>query len=307
MLVYNKKPLTIEQQISKLEIRGLEFGNKELAANYLSNISYYRLRAYTFPFQDNSEPDNDHCLTRKGISFEDIIDLYCFDRRLRSLVFNALEKIEVAVRTKIIYTYSISTNDSHWYVDAGHFENKQDFETLIEEIESEINRSNEDFIKHYDDKYEEPEFPPSWMGLEVVSFGTLSKLYESLKKTESKKEIAYQFGLCDIKIMENWFHALSNLRNCCAHHSRIWNRRFMVHIKMPYNTKRMFMDRETVRCIKQNKLFALLSAIKYISDIISPNNNFKNNLIHLIDEGGKLLDLKDMGFPDNWKYLSVWK
>lgn len=152
MLVYNKKPLTIEQQISKLEIRGLEFGNKELAANYLSNISYYRLRAYTFPFQDNSEPDNDHCFTRKGISFEDIIDLYCFDRRLRSLVFNALEKIEVAFRTKIIYTYSISTNDSHWYVNAGHFENEQDFETLIKEIANEINRSNEDFIKHYDDK-----------------------------------------------------------------------------------------------------------------------------------------------------------
>ena len=76
---------------------------------------------------------------------------------------------------------------------------------------------------------------------------------------------------------------------------------------MPYNTKGMFMDRDTVRNIKQNKLFALLSAIKYISDIISPNNSFKNNLIQLIDEGGKLLNLKDMGFPDNWKYLSVWK
>ncbi len=116
MQVYNKKPLTIEQQISRLENRGLDFGNKKLAANYLSNISYYRLRAYTYPFQDNTDPDNDHCFTRKGISFEDIIDLYCFDRRLRSLVFNALEKIEVAARTKIIYTYSITTNDSHWYV-----------------------------------------------------------------------------------------------------------------------------------------------------------------------------------------------
>ena len=307
MQVYNKKPLTIEQQISRLENRGLDFGNKKLAANYLSNISYYRLRVYTYPFQDNTDPDNDHCFTRKGISFEDIIDLYCFDRRLRSLVFNALEKIEVAARTKIIYTYSITTNDSHWYVDADHFDDRKVFEKLEEEMGSDIGRSNEDFIKHYDNKYDEPQFPPSWMGLEVVSFGTLSKLYESLKKSKSKKEIAYQFGLCDIKIMENWFHALANLRNCCAHHSRIWNRRFMVHIKMPYNTKGMFMDRDTVRNIKQNKLFALLSAIKYISDIISPNNSFKNNLIQLIDEGGKLLNLKDMGFPDNWKYLSVWK
>ena len=101
MQVYNKKPLTIEQQISKLENRGLGFNDKALAANFLSNISYYRLRAYTYPFQDNTDPDNDHCFIRKNVFFKDIIDLYCFDRRLRSLVFNALEKIEVAARTKI--------------------------------------------------------------------------------------------------------------------------------------------------------------------------------------------------------------
>ena len=307
MQVYNKKPLTIEQQISKLENRGLGFNDKALAASYLSNISYYRLRAYTYPFQDNTDPDNDHCFIRKNISFKDIIDLYCFDRRLRSLVFNALEKIEVAARTKIIYTYSIATNDSHWYIDPDHFEDEDDYEDLKDEMANDIDRSNEDFIKQYDNKYDEPKFPPSWMGLEVVSFGSLSKLYELLKKSESKKEIANQFGLCDIKIMENWFHALANLRNCCAHHSRIWNRRFMVHIKMPYNTKHSFMDRDTIRGIKQNKLFALLSAIKYISDMISPDNSFKQNLIQLINDGGRLLNLKDMGFPENWKYLGVWK
>ena len=307
MQVYNKKPLTIEQQISKLENRGLGFNDKALAANFLSNISYYRLRAYTYPFQDNTDPDNDHCFIRKNVFFKDIIDLYCFDRRLRSLVFNALEKIEVAARTKIIYTYSIATNDSHWYINPDHFENEDDYEKIEAEMANDIDRSNEDFIKHYDNKYDEPEFPPSWMGLEVVSFGLLSKLYELLKKSDSKKEIAYQFGLCDIKIMENWFHAFANLRNCCAHHSRIWNRRFMVHIKMPYNTKQSFMDRDTIRGIKQNKLFALLSAIKYISDIISPDNSFKQNLIQLINDGVNLLNLKDMGFPDNWKYLSVWK
>ena len=307
MQVYNKKPLTIDQQIAKLENRGLEFDDKTSAANYLSNISYYRLRAYTYPFQDNDDPENDHRFIRKGISFNDIIDLYCFDRRLRALVFNALEKIEVAARTKIIYTYSIASNDSHWYVDDAHYEEECKFDILEKEMGDDIDRSNEDSIKHYDQKYSQPDFPPSWMGLEVVSFGTLSKLYEALKKSDSKKEIAYQFGLCDVKIMENWFHALSNLRNCCAHHSRIWNRRFMVHIKMPYNTKRSFMDRESLRNIKQNKIFALLSAIKYISDIISPGNSFKTNLIQIIENGGQLLSLKDMGFPENWKQLGVWK
>ena len=131
LTIYNKKPLTIKQQIEKLDSRGLKFDDKELAANYLSNISYYRLRAYTYPFQDNTDPDNDHKFIREGITFNDIIQLYCFDRRLRSLVFNALEKIEVAVRTKIIYTYSIATGDSHWYVYESAYNNITKFEKFL--------------------------------------------------------------------------------------------------------------------------------------------------------------------------------
>ncbi len=89
---YQKQPLSIAEQIAKLEGRGLLFKDKNLAAKYLSNISYYRLRAYTYPFQDNDDPNMDHQFIREDITFQDIIDLYVFDRRLRSLVFNELEK-----------------------------------------------------------------------------------------------------------------------------------------------------------------------------------------------------------------------
>lgn len=102
---YTKQPLTLQQQVAKLKSRGLQIDDEQLAARYLSNISYYRLRAYTFPFQDNVNPDADHKFVRDDIHFSDIIDLYCFDRRIRSLVFNAIEKIEVAVRAKIVQTY----------------------------------------------------------------------------------------------------------------------------------------------------------------------------------------------------------
>ena len=67
-----------------------------------------------YPFQDNSDPDKHHEFVRKDINFKDIIDLYCFDRRLRFLVFNALEKVEVALRAKITQSYSEATNDSYW-------------------------------------------------------------------------------------------------------------------------------------------------------------------------------------------------
>ncbi len=303
---YTKQPLTIQQQIEKLKSRGLIIDDENVAASYLSNISYYRLRAYTYPFQYNDDEQKDHHFIKDDIHFNDIIDLYCFDRRLRSLIFNAIEKIEVSIRTKIVYEYALETNDSHWFLDETLY--RENFDEIIENMEGEVNRSNEDFIKHYDEKYDEPDFPPAWMTLEVLSFGTLSRMFSYLEsKSEPNKRITKAFGLPNSFILENWMHAISVLRNCCAHHSRIWNRRFPVGVKMSYNTSYPFIDRETIKTIHNNKLFASLCCVKYILDVISPDSDFKKNLVEIINNGGRLLKLRDMGFPENWKYLDVWK
>ena len=313
---YQKQPLSIAEQIAKLEGRGLLFKDKNLAAKYLSNISYYRLRAYTYPFQDNDDPNMDHQFIREDITFQDIIDLYVFDRRLRSLVFNELEKVEVAVRTKLSQIYSENTKNSHWYedpdlFDAAVFKTDSDGETFFDDIEDDIradvDRSNEDFIKHYYQKYDEPDMPPSWMSMEVISFGTLSKLYKALKTSSEKKAIANAFGIANVDLFANWLHAFSGLRNCCAHHSRIWNRRFFVRLMMPYNTTYPFMSRTDAETFKQNKLFALLTALKYIVDIISPEKKKKKNLLQLLSERHRLLSLREMGFPKDWETLPVWR
>lgn len=301
---YTKKPLTLDEQVARLKQRGLVFDDESEAIAYLFNISYYRLRAYTYPFQENGD-GVEHNFTRKDIHFKDIIDLYCFDRRLRSLIFNAIEKIEVAVRTKIIQIYAESTHNSHWYDNESLY--RFDYEDLMKHIEADVNRSNEDFIKHYNSKYNNPPMPPSWMALEVVSFATLSRLFKSLKSDSHKKYITEQFGLKKVAILENWLHAISNLRNCCAHHSRVWNRRFMVSVILPYDTLYPFMDRMTIKQIHTNKLFAVLSCVVYILDIISPGSYFKRNLKELLKSDCRLLDLKDMGFPKYWQSLSVWR
>ena len=306
---YTKKPLTVDEQIDRLERRGLNFSDRELAKNYLQNISYYRLRAYTYPFQDNTDPDADHKFLRDDIDFNDIIDLYVFDRRLRNLVFNELEKIEVAIRTQLSLVYSNMSKDPFWYLDRSWFSraSDDDFGNLIDEVTSDVNRSNEDFIKHYKAKYDTPEMPPTWMSLEVVSFGTLSWMYKLLNKSPEKKQIALAFGIGNDEIFANWLHAFSNLRNCCAHHSRIWNRRFVVHLKLPYNTTQPFLTPGTLGTIKETKLFALLSAIKYVADILSPGNSFKDNLKKLLNDRHQLLRLKEMGFPMDWESLPVWR
>lgn len=124
---YSKAPLSISDQITRLKERGLIFHDEQKAANYLSNISYYRLRAYTYPFQDNSDPNHPFI---KGVSFEDIINLYIFDRRLRILVFNAIEKIEIALRTKIINIFSLK-NGSHWHENLALYRKRYFFDKIL--------------------------------------------------------------------------------------------------------------------------------------------------------------------------------
>ncbi len=313
---YTKRPLTLHQQVEKLRSRGLLIDDEKLAERYLSNISYYRLRAYTYPFQNNTDIEADHHFKQDDIHFSDIIDLYCFDRRLRTLMFNAIEKIEVAVRAKIVQTYSELTGNSHWFTDRNLYKNIEvldrtgqvtsAFDLLMKDVEGEIKRSNEDFIKHYYKKYDYPPMPPAWMTLEVLSLGTLSKMYQLLNKSPQKKAIVKQFGLNDDRIFANWLHAIAVWRNCCAHHSRVWNRRCIINLQMPKNTDFPFLDRQTLKTLHPNKVFTALCCIKYISNIISPGSDLKRNILAIIGDGGSLLDLGEMGFPKNWKYLDVW-
>ena len=313
---YTKRSLTIQEQLQKLRSRGLNFDNEELAKAYLTNISYYRLRAYTYPFQDNENTKADHHFIRKDIKFSDIIALYCFDRRLRNLMFNAIEKIEVAVRARIVQAYS-EVYGSHWFYEETLYKHYPStdrkgnattaYALLMEEIEAEINRSNEDFITHYQEKYDNPQLPPAWMTLEVLSLGTLSKMYHLLKKSSLKRKVARDLGLGDEKVLSNWLHAIAVWRNCCAHHSRVWNRRSIINILMPTNTYQPFIKKEVMKKLHSNKVFTVLCCIKYFSNIISPGSNLKQNILTIIEDGGNLLNLQEMGFPKEWKHLEVWK
>lgn len=313
---YTKQPLTIQEQIEKLRNRGLNFSDEQLAKEYLANISYYRLRAYTYPFQNNRTLEADHRFLSNDYNFSDFIDLYCFDRRLRSVVFNAIEKIEVAVRTRIVQTYS-EVYGSHWFAQRDLYKDiptidrqgnsTTAFDLLMDDVQHEIHRSNEDFIKHYHSKYDNPKLPPAWMTLEVLSLSTLSKMYALLQKSPEKMKIANDFGLFDERILGNWLHAISVWRNCCAHHSRVWNRRCIINVMVPKKTHYPFMTKKEKSLLRVNKIFTVLCCIKYISNIISPDSSLKKNILSIIGCGGNLLSLKDMGFPRDWKHIDVWK
>ncbi len=296
---YTKPPLTIQQQIDKLKDRGLTFGNEPRAANYLSNISYYRLRAYTYPFQDNTNSNHPFI---QPVSFEEIINLYVFDRRLRILVFNALEKIEIALRTKIIYEYSIAFG-SHWFEDENMFWNIDQFDTDMETLSNEIDRSKETFIEHYQNTYSNPPTPPAWMSLEVASFGLLSKLFRNLKNGPVKTKIAREFGLPTSEILSSWMYAITGIRNIVAHHGRLWNRRFIITPRIPSRVLNPFLNNTH---IFRNKIYAIFCCMNYILGIISPGNSFSTELKELL-KSCHLVDLNEMGFPVDWEQEPIWK
>lgn len=295
---YTKLPISIPIQIEKLKKRGLQFSNETNVAHYLSNISYYRLRAYTYPFQDNI--NSEHPFVKK-VSFEDIINLYVFDRQLRLLVFNAIEKIEIALRTQIIYQYSISYG-GFWHLNPSLYNNSVYFTEQIASLQKEIDRSNETFIKHYKSTYTDPKEPPSWMSLEVSSMGLLSKIFNNLKNDSCKNAVAMHFGLKDVDVLENWMRCISLIRNICAHHARLWNRR-MTQISFPRKPLHLFIENKNVL---PYKLYSYLAVIQYVLNIISPGHDFKNKLFELIKHC-PVLQEKEMGFPFNWQNELLWQ
>lgn len=133
-------------------------------------------------------------------------------------MFNAIEKFEVAVRAKIVQTYCESTGSSHWFNDKSLYKEKEvtdknvnkttAFDLLMADIECEIKRSNENFIKHYNKKNDTPVMPPAWMTLEVLSLGTLSRMYQLLKKSPEKKRLQKHSGLTMIKFWQIGYMSL---------------------------------------------------------------------------------------------------
>ncbi len=162
---FTKPAIDIDAQIALLRARGLTIANESRARHYLRFIGYYRLSGYALVFQVNYNADGSHRF-HPGANFDDILDLYIFDRKLRLVVLDALERIEVAFRVALSHEMSIS-HGTHWFMDAAHFIPTYDHAVFLDHVKKEIGHDSsraharQVFIQHYYDKYGDPELPPS--------------------------------------------------------------------------------------------------------------------------------------------------
>jgi len=312
--IYNKPPLPFKDQLTLLASRNLIIEDEVKAQAYLSEINYYRLSAYFLPYQNQKDRFNE------GITFQQIIDTYSFDRELRLLVFDCIERIEIAIRTQIIYSMAIKYNDSHWQDNPAHFVTRkrmpqgwffqpyEDFQNIIKKAKDKPKKKQEVFLKHYLESYTSPSNPPSWMCFELLTMGELSNLFKGLSRNEDKKEIANFFDVHH-KVFESWLHSLTYVRNLCAHHSRVWNRDLAIEPEILKKPIGPWMDQVF---LNNKRVFYFLSVLKYLLDRANPGHSLKSKLILLFEKYSHI-PIQFIGIPSengvmrNWEEQELWK
>lgn len=295
---YDKQPIELSQQLDLLKQRGLQVTDEKEALEQLHSISYFRLASY---WRIMEIPDSINHRFQSGCYLDEVIRLYLFDKKLRTLIFTSIQDIEIALRTRITQYFSLKYG-AFWFMDVRLFKDKSIFQNCFENIQKEVSRSNEDFLKEHFAKYDDPSLPPVWKTMEVVSFGTLSKLYCNFCDTDVKKKVARSFGLPQYLYLESWMKCAAVLRNYCAHHARLWNRRFPI---MPHLPQRLPLAWIGISTLRPMKLYAQLCYLAYLEQSICPNSDFKEEIIALLRDKPKTLT-KTMGFPTNWQSEQLW-
>ncbi|HIE07088.1 MAG TPA: Abi family protein, partial [Desulfarculaceae bacterium] len=283
MTVFDKLPLSISEHINQWNKRGLSITDRERAERYLSVISYYRLSAYSLPFQTGN-PDHHF---KQGISFEDVLELYIFDRRLRLLILDAIERIEVALRARMTNVLA-ENHGPHAYLNKDIFDTRYNHDWLISQVRRKCNDNRaETFIKHYRTRYRDPDLPPVWMILEILTFKEVSVLFSYLRTKEDKQAIAGFWGLNDT-VLRSWFRALSDLRNVCAHHSRTWNREFGSRPMVPKKPPAIWPDLNRPladpKIKTTRRLYYLLVVIETLLRNINPGSTWHERLWDLLEK-----------------------
>lgn len=236
---------------------------------------------------------------KQGVTFEQAYDLYKFDSELRKLICSELEKIEVSIRTQLSYIQT-AHSDVFWFTNPANFSHSSFHQVLISKLQNELSRSDDEQVINFQHQYSDA-FPPSWITMEVTSFGTLSMLYKGLRGGQSKRALANYYGLSDT-VMESWLHAIVYVRNICAHHSRLWNKNLRIRPLIPRHPIYPFLSKTT----QNNRVFYVLSIILYMLKTVNPPNTFAKRVRLLLDKYPSI-DVLAMGFPQNWEQEPLWR
>ena len=323
MSTYNKPYLSFQQQLELLKARGLEVTDDVAAISYLERIGYYRLSAYWYSFRTASliqDPATKKISVRRedafhpGTSFQQAVELYVFDKRLRLMVLDAIERIEVAIRVDVSYLLGAKDPFAHTNPALlhGNFTKKVNPATgntrhqdWLLKCDQALTRSKEDFVQHYKQKYGLP--LPIWVSVELWEFGMLSTFFQGMTVAD-KTAIATKYGIPDWQVMESWLRALNFVRNVAAHHSRLWNKNLVDQPKLPKIGDIPDFDQIIAVPGVASRLYVVLCMLVFFMRAICPNSSWPTRLREMarMFPAVPKLSLGDMGFPADWETHAFW-
>lgn len=294
---FTKLPLSLEKQADLLISRGMT-GQRDLMIDRLRVVNYYRLSGYWFPCQNSDDS------FRPGTSFEMVWDHYVFDRRLRLIVMDAVERLEVFVRTQVSYHHALAYGPFAYALDPQTLPNllPEKYNDFLRRLREEASRSREQFLAAFIKKYGDlHSLPPVWMASEIMAFGTVVTFFTGLQ-TSIKQTIAAAWGVPDV-IFESWLHTINSIRNICAHHGRLWNRKLPTQPLIPRENK--YPQWHSPSPVDNRYIYAGLCLCKWALDRIAPQSAWSARLRALITVH-PAISLSDMGFPHGWESSPIW-
>lgn len=291
-----------DEQLEILKSRGLRIGDEKKALGYLRTIGYYRLSGYFYSFRQFAPENSKSRLDEftPGTHFEDVKNLYMFDKKLRQSALDALERIEVALRVNIAHT--LGRYDPLAYKDENYFASGFNHAEWLERHNNLVEREKKtSFVKHHLEHYADL---PVWVACEVWDFGTMSMLYKGMLNKD-KDRIAKFYRLREGRHLQTHLHALNFIRNVSAHHSRLWNMGITIKVSL-----KGLADEEW-KLLSIKKPFVYFCLMKRMLDVICPRTEWGDRFLTVLDEfpdvENKAVSLRDMGLEGNLRSWKLWQ
>lgn len=329
MKLFSKPAIDIPEQLALLKQRGLTIQDEGKATFFLEAVSFFRLTPYMRPFQLSDDAEHGF---RDGTRLHSLTRLYDFDRRLRLLVIDAIERIEVAARAAIS-NHMGPKHGAHWYLDAGLFQREYRHQALLESIHAKQDkarkdhgrecqridgsqapdarkmqlkkmRAKESYARHYALTYNTPALMPAWAAMEEITLGELSHLFKGLARDADKKAIARRLALPG-PLLQSWLHTLTTIRNICAHHARLWNRELGIRPELP-KTANFLWPQHLQQPGQHARMFTVLCILNLLMRQVSPHTSWDTRLHELLGEFAEI-NLTAMGFPNAWQNDPFWQ
>ncbi len=307
---YSKPHLSFEQQVKHLRDKGMIISDEAFAILQLSKIGYYRLSAYWHPFKLRGLTPDDGANEkfREGTTFEHAQSLYDFDSKLRRLILDGVEQLEISLRVEIAYRLGVKDPFAHINKDTWHKKfhkenchGKSEYKEWIDKHDKQAGCTGEEFTSHLKQKYGNP--LPIWVSVELWDLSLLYNFFRGLKH-ESKGEISRKYQIDDPESLQTWLKAIKGMRNHAAHHGRVWNRNMAAQPILPkcgIIPELDFIINDTTH----RKLARVCCPLLLVSHMLRTSDytcEWPAKLRDLLEDfpTNTGLTIEQMGFPINW-------